>query len=414
MPADMTAPTGHADERRCPVSGRPASSGSCPMARATAATSVAAPLPEDAKPSVGPKESRDAIVREGMDHLELQDHVKAMKAFTRALELDPADEEAGRGKVLSLQGLRRPRGALRSCLISLSYRPESKSLLSLRDELMNEVGSDSESVMAEAATAVHEAENKQKGKVESNEAPDYDSEASTEAVDEEPGCPASRAQQLTASDVKARTARSAGMEGDAAWLASKASADYRAARKAELVDFYRDFYRATSNKTVSTSQYSAAEKNGLSIKGGHRYMPRPAHIDLPEDYGQPVGMLTASELKAFDGRKGRLLLCVHGDLFDVSDRPDKYGPEGPYSSMAGHDITWALWSGYDMEDEWDKHFDLHKARSKEERDRRFQGLMSWWAFFEQEYGSPVGRLDAYDNEWMLPAPPVVKDLCVLM
>jgi len=31
--------------------------------------------------------------------------------------------------------------------------------------------------------------------------------------------------------------------------------------------------------------------------------------------------------------------------------------------------------------------------------------MNWWAFFEREYGSPVGRLDVYDREWELPAPP---------
>jgi len=381
------------------------------MARPAAASGVT-PRPTDGKPGIGHQEGRETVMREGLDHLEHQEHVKALKAFTRALELDPADEEAGRWKVITLQRLERPRGALRSCLISLSHRPESTALLALRDELMKEVGSDSEDVMAEAATAVREAATKSKAKPYA--APDCDSEASTEAVEEEPGCPASRAQQLNALDLKARTAGSAAMEKGSAWLASEASADFRAARKAELVDFYRDFYRATSNKTVSTSQYSAAEKNGLSMKDGHRHMPRPAHVDLPDHYKEPVGVLSPSALATYDGSKGRLLISVHGDLFDVSDRPDKYGPEGPYSSMAGRDITWALWSGYDMEEEWDKYFDLHNVRSKEERDRRFQGLMSWWAFFEQEYGSPVGRLDAYEKEWTLAPPPAVKDLCVLM
>merc|ERR1719499_614146 len=143
-------------------------------------------------------------------------------------------------------------------------------------------------------------------------------------------------------------------------------------------------------------------------------MPRPGNVDLPEDHKQPVGTLSAAELAEFSCFNPRLLLCVHGDLFDVSDRPDKYGPDGPYSSMAGRDITWALWSGYDDEVEWDKYFDLLQAKPREERDRRFQGLMSWWAFFEQEYGEPVGRLDAYAQEWSLPAPPKVRELCTVM
>jgi len=365
------------------------------------------------RPDSGCKGEREALVQAGREHLERQDHVKAMKTFSKVLELDPADEEAGRGKVLALQRLKRPRGALRTCLVSLSHRPGCRPLLALRDELAKEVGADAEDVIAEAAAAVREAQDKER-RAEPREAQEVDSEASTEAQDDEPGCPASRAKDL-ALNPKSQPLKSPAMEKGAAWLATAESADYRAAMKTELVALYREFYKATSTKSVSTSQYTAAEKNGLSIKGGHRHMPRPAHVDLPEDHRQPVGVLTAQELSAYNGSQGgRLLLGVHGDLFDVSDRPDKYGPEGPYSSMAGHDITWALWSGYDVDEEWDKHFDLHKARPKEERDRRFQGLMSWWAFFEQEYGSPVGRLDAYEQEWTLAAPPAVRDLCTVM
>lgn len=49
-------------------------------------------------------------------------------------------------------------------------------------------------------------------------------------------------------------------------------------------------------------------------------------------------VLSPSELATYDSSNKRLLICVHGDLFDVSDRPDKYGPDGPYSTMAGHDL----------------------------------------------------------------------------
>jgi len=354
-------------------------------------------------------------LRAGLRHLAQHEHVKALKAFSRVLELSPTDTEASRGKVLALQGLNRPRGALRACLVALKLQSEWQPLLALREELVAELGDETEEVVAEVEALGRKARS------EPCEASDCDSRASTEEpTDERPACPASRARlsaDRDAADLAPLTAASAALEathGGAGWLASEASAEYRTARKVELVNFYRDFYRRTSTKTVSTAQYSADEKNGLSIKGGHRHMPRPAHVDLPQEYKQSVGTLTPSQLSTFDCNNGRLLICVHGDLFDVSDRPDKYGPEGPYHSMAGHDITWALWSGYDNDSEWDKYFDLHKAKPKEERDRRFQGLMSWWAFYEQEYGSPVGRLDVYENEWTLVPPPTVKDLCSVM
>mmetsp|Transcript_113232 Transcript_113232/g.366162 ORF Transcript_113232/g.366162 Transcript_113232/m.366162 type:complete len:144 (-) Transcript_113232:407-838(-) len=143
-------------------------------------------------------------------------------------------------------------------------------------------------------------------------------------------------------------------------------------------------------------------------------MPRPEFVEVPADHKQPVGTLSPAELSKYNCDSGRFLLAIHGDVFDVSDRPDKYGPDGPYHSMSGHDITWALWSGYDEEQEWDKYFDVQRCATREERNRRFQGLMSWWAFFELEYGVPVGRLDVYDREWELPPPPAVQDLCVVM
>eukprot|EP00418_Pyrodinium_bahamense_P019096 CAMPEP_0179125502 /NCGR_PEP_ID=MMETSP0796-20121207/59357_1 /TAXON_ID=73915 /ORGANISM="Pyrodinium bahamense, Strain pbaha01" /LENGTH=395 /DNA_ID=CAMNT_0020824203 /DNA_START=132 /DNA_END=1319 /DNA_ORIENTATION=- len=373
-------------ERRCPVTGRLATSGVCPMARAAgsgggagrAAQHIAGPAGDAVDHGEG---EQQVALRAGLRHLAQHEHVKALKAFSRVLELSPTDTEASRGKVLALQGLNRPRGALRACLVALKLQSEWQPLLALREELVAELGDETEEVVAEVEALGRKARS------EPCEASDCDSRASTEEpTDERPACPASRAP----------------------------SAEYRTARKVELVTFYRDFYRRTSTKTVSTAQYSADEKNSLSIKDGHRHMPRPAHVDLPQEYKQPVGTLTPSQLSTYDCNNDRLLICVHGDLFDVSDRPDKYGPEGPYHSMAGHDITWALWSGYDNDSEWDKYFDLHKAKPKEERDRRFQGLMSWWAFYEQEYGSPVGRLDVYENEWTLVPPPTVKDLCSVM
>ena len=71
------------------------------------------------------------------------------------------------------------------------------------------------------------------------------------------------------------------------------------------------------------------------------------------------------------------------------------------------------------------------SSSAPQKQRRLQGLMSWWAFYEkagarphvaacyggslcQEYGKPVGRNTAYDKEWGLPAPPHMADGCSVM
>lgn len=147
---------------------------------------------------------------------------------------------------------------------------------------------------------------------------------------------------------------------------------FRQALREELITFYRDFYHRYSTKNVDTSQYTKDEKRGLSITDGHRHIPRPESVDVPDDWQQPVGVLSPEELAEYNCSNPRLLLCVHGDIFDVSDRPDKYGPDAPYNTMSGHDITWALWSGYDDEAEWDKYYDLYQAKPREERDKRLQ------------------------------------------
>merc|ERR550525_131741 len=117
-------------------------------------------------------------------------------------------------------------------------------------------------------------------------------------------------------------------------------------------------------------------------------------------------MVSAKQLReAFSCEGERKLVCIHGDLFDVSDRPDKYGPDGPYCYMTGRDITWGLLRGDDAEEHMDKYYDVFKISPTEVADRKLQGLMSWWCFFEKEYGAPVGRLDVYQEEWRLAAPP---------
>jgi len=366
--------------------------------------------------------SEETPVRAGQRHLERQEYVMAFKAYTRAVKAEPANAEAVLGKVAAMRALRRPRGALRACEDALVMLPECQPLLAARQELVVELGDDEAAEVIDDAAAAQQGkgpadaviwETASVGTTTSVGTATHDSPNVSDG--EQDGCPATKSQARSQREsAKMSLKKSMALEASLDSMGSEASQAFRMARKEELLVFYRDFYGQTRSQSVDTSQYSKAEKQGLSIQGGHRHMPRPEHVDLPEQYRQPVGTLTPEQLAAHGCDNERLLISVHGDLFDVSDRPDKYGPDGPYYSMAGHDITWALWSGYDDESEWDKYFDLHKAQPKEERDRRFQGLMSWWAFYEQEYGSPVGRLSSYEKEWELETPPVVQDLCCIM
>jgi hypothetical protein len=198
-------------------------------------------------------------------------------------------------------------------------------------------------------------------------------------------------------------------EIDNPWLATQVSDSQRQMKKNMFVSFYREQYsrlaKASKATALDTTQYSKEQSSGLKISEGHKPMPRPKNIELPKDYKQPVGVLTPQKLKAFNCESHRMLICIHGDLFDVSDRPDKYAKDGPYWYMAGHDISWGLIIADDSEETLDKYYDIFKIQPADVADQKLQGLMSWWCFYEREYGQPVGRLDQYVKEWGLPPPP---------
>lgn len=194
------------------------------------------------------------------------------------------------------------------------------------------------------------------------------------------------------------------------------SAGERDVKKMLFISFYREQYARIGTLDVSQYGEEEAASLGLSIKGGHRPMPKPKAntIDLPPDYKQPLHNISVEELAKYNCESQRMLICVHGDLFDVSDRPDKYGKDGPYWAMVGHDITWGLVCGNDDAVTYDQYFDIFKIEPREMVERKMQGLMSWWCFYEKEYGEPVGRLALYNEEWKLPQPPEVGDVCSVM
>eukprot|EP00930_Biecheleria_cincta_P096626 TRINITY_DN88445_c0_g1_i1.p1 TRINITY_DN88445_c0_g1~~TRINITY_DN88445_c0_g1_i1.p1 ORF type:complete len:448 (+),score=90.57 TRINITY_DN88445_c0_g1_i1:54-1397(+) len=213
-------------------------------------------------------------------------------------------------------------------------------------------------------------------------------------------------------------------EMDNPWLHTQISEGERDLKKDLFKSFYREQYaRLKSQAQPDMKQYEKKDpatgnvvpSQNLTAEGGHRPMPRPKGVDLPKDFRKPIGRLAPVQLlKQHSCKSKRKLVSVFGDLFDVSDRPDKYGPDGPYWYMTGRDITWGLVCGDDSEENIDKFYDLFKIQPKEAADKRLQGLISWWCFYEKEYGKPVGRNTAYDKEWGLAAPPNTGEACTIM
>jgi tetratricopeptide (TPR) repeat protein len=205
------------------------------------------------------------------------------------------------------------------------------------------------------------------------------------------------------------------MSGDPndAWAGTYMAERDRACKIEMFKTFYKEQYARLASLDVSKYNQSAVE--GLSLKGGHQPMERPEEgtVELPEDWKKDIGVITVAELLRHDCYSKRKFLCVMGDIFDVSDRPDKYGTEGPYWGMPGHDITWGLGSGNDSEHEFDKYYDIFKMKPGEKMDNQLQGLISWWCFYHKEYGEPVGILKEYEKASNLPAPPEVGDSCCI-
>lgn len=76
---------------------------------------------------------------------------------------------------------------------------------------------------------------------------------------------------------------------------------------------------------------------------------QPTKDEEEEDEPDPPRNFTAEQLRYFDGTKDEktgddkpVYLSVNGQVFDVSDGRDFYGPDGPYSNFAGHECGVAL------------------------------------------------------------------------
>lgn len=308
----------------------------------------------------------------------------------RAVELDPANVKAFYSRALCQQHLGQLQQALLSCRAGLKVQSDNAALQQLHDLVKRQWGE-----QLQAAKDI--------GKEQ---------------------CPATKLAGGKEMDKLKAKAKASGYE----WAGRNPSQQERQVLVMMFTSEFRKKYgelkaqreeslTKNSGSSLQVDQYYAKEqKLGLKIQGGHRPLPRPEHVDLPQAYKKPIGIISLAKLKTFGSNNpdSRHLMSVYGHIFDVSDRPDKYGPEGPYTYLTGADITWGLFAGVDDENHINRFYDLFKG--KDMGTDKLAGVCSWLGWYWTEYGDPVGHLDLYQKEADLPPPPLedVVDNCSVM
>lgn len=318
----------------------------------------------------------------------LESWEEALKDADMVLELQPDHCKALYSRALALQALRRLPEALEACKAGLDADAGNKALLQLRSALDRQI-----SEASEKAKAAND-------------------------------CPASQLPEADLKKIMAK-AKSAAYE----WKGHTPPKQEREGLKQAMIEMFREKYAELADareeiaataisKTskLQTEQYSKEQKLGLQLTGGHRPIPRPEHVDLPEKYKEAMGVMSVEQLRQYswENPQRRYMISVYGNIFDVSDRPDKYGPDGPYTVLTGVDITWCFAAGVDSEEYTNRFYDLFKARDMGAD--KMGGVCSWLGWYWTEYGDPIGKLEPYTREEELPAPPMeeLEGACCLM
>lgn len=333
-------------------------------------------------------------------HRQLRNWEHAEEEAEVASELQPTNAKAHYARAVALQQLGRLQDALAVSRKGLEQQADHKPLRQLLSAIERSLEQQSQRENA----AVEEQPKKEQGNGSGKDA----------------ACPVARLK-----DNDHQRIREQGEKAAYEWKGRNPSDQERLCLKNSMVGMFRDKYielkaaaqQAESHRsTLQTDQYDPEQKIGLKLKGGHQPMKRPENVDLPSTYRQPMGVISLDELGKFDpsNQDRRYLLSIYGDVFDVSDRPDKYGPDGPYNELTGKDITWGMFTGVDQPEMCNRCYDLFKA--KDQGTDKLAGLCSWLGWYETEYGVPVARLEPYTHERDLPAPPLeeVGEACAVM
>jgi len=356
----------------------------------------------------------EVAMLKGDTHMLREDWPEAEEAYLTAVALQPDLLEAHLGVCNAQRKLRKFMRAFSAARSGLKFcGTDNKQLMELRDIIQAEYQADKHVVKKEGAVrekAARERVQKMCDEGAMGPKPDGLTELNWDLKDK-------KKQQLDACPGETK------FDPEQIILKSAPNPSYeeREEWKTYVLNVYRDLYKDMPsndemdlNYTGATSSYDAGASSGLKISEGHKHIPRPAGVVVPDSFRKHVGFISLAKLKEYNCEKERLLVSVYGDVFDVSDRPDKYGKDGPYYYFSGSDITYGLASGQDDDTTVNKFFDIFKLEDEEQRDKRLQILCSWIGFYEKEYGMPVGRLEVYEEERNLPAPPADAENCCVM
>lgn len=337
---------------------------------------VMAPRPGDT--DVSNVTARKSLLVLGQELLDRLDFEEAMKCFQGAIEENVNDWRGYYGKAEVQVTMGKHLMAFGTCRVGLEKCPASQELKDLQER---------------ARLQYKEAKNKPKA-------------ADAAAL---PACPGSVSATSGAPPVDHKP-----------WDGRVTEWQERYNTKMMMLTIFREQWQRIEKEKAkhakaakaATSQYSQEQNLGLTIKGGHQPMARPENVSLPPDFRKKVGVVPAKQLEEYGCNNQRLLISLYGDIFDVSDRPDKYGADGPYYFFAGRDITWGLITGADTEENCNIFYDIFKM-DQELMKQKMQCICSWIAFYETEYGEPVGRLVEFEDEAALPPPPSIGEACVV-
>mmetsp|Transcript_30663 Transcript_30663/g.70814 ORF Transcript_30663/g.70814 Transcript_30663/m.70814 type:complete len:396 (-) Transcript_30663:111-1298(-) len=129
----------------------------------------------------------------------------------------------------------------------------------------------------------------------------------------------------------------------------------------------------------------ASTKAGSSAGGA---VPQQKAKKVPPPPMAPADKaFSAAELLQYDGKtKGKpILTSILGRVYDVTSAKESFGPNGPYHMFAGHDGTYNLAVMSLKKHTVDKTDYTLQAEDKE-------CLSDWIAYFDKNYGRPLGEL----------------------
>lgn len=304
----------------------------------------------------------------------LQDWQQSLRDANRAVQLDPANQRAIYAKVLALRKMGKIEEALTECQKVSEVLRHSSCLEEMRSELQE--------------VAEKEKKNREAAQMEKEAPSRCQARGSVGREVQRAGAkPAVKADSLdyrrfnniVDSDEEAEE-KPLGAE---AWTGPNPTLEERLGLTEDMLEVCR-------KSQQETARYFSDKQTSVRTK-------------LPPDHKRPVGVLTVKELGEYKCSSDRMLVSIYGDIYDVSARPDLYG-YGPKSFHAGKDITWGVVVGKESAENCNRFYDIFKL-DDDHRNRFLQIICQRMVSFEDEFGEPVGRLEAFVQERDLPPAP---------